>query len=164
MPIHCHLSPGDCVFEITSCLWQGPFASHQRLPALQAAGITHLLNVGESPNVLTIAEGPFVEIAWHPIADLERIPDAEALKCLDELHRMVTLEHSRVYVHCVAGWNRSATVVWLYLVACGMAPDVAKELIGRRNIDAVPAHPRLVDEALVTAVQRHGKRHAYRLH
>src|SRR6516164_6163436 len=93
------------VFPITCSLWLGPFASPERRPVLVAAGVTHLLNVGEAPSVLSTTDGPFREVAWHPVADLERIPDESASSCLKTLHRMVCEPDARVYVHCVAGWN-----------------------------------------------------------
>src|SRR4051794_34940792 len=147
------------VFAITEGLFQGPFASAQRLPDLRAAGITHILNVGESPNILRLNDGPFAEIAWMPIVDLKRIPDDVALACINTLHRMICVEGSRVFVHCVAGWNRSPTIVWLYFVACGLEPAPSKELISSRSFDAIPGHPRLVDDALIAAVQAHGQTH-----
>lgn len=144
------------IFPITRGISQGPFASPPRSDDLLAAGVTHILNVGESPSVLRAGEGSFREVAWRPVADLERIPDEAARECLDTLHRMLTEPDSRVYVHCVAGWNRSPTVVWLYLVACGADPPQARQAIGRRSPSAVPAHPKLIDERLVSFVRSHG--------
>jgi protein-tyrosine phosphatase len=144
------------VYPITRALLLGPFASPERRPALLAAGVTHVLNVGEAPNILTPANGPFQEVAWHPITDLERIPDELALQCLSTLHRMACVPGSRVYVHCLAGWNRSPTVLWLYLVACGLEPSAAKEAVTARAWDAIPGHARLVDAQLVRLVQQHG--------
>jgi protein-tyrosine phosphatase len=130
------------VFRITSAIWLGPFASPKRELELIAAGVTHVLNVGEAPSV--IAAGNFRDVAWHEIADLTRIPDDQAIACLSTLHRMVCESDARVYVHCVAGWNRSPSVVWLYLVACGLSPQEARSLIERGAPDAIPGHPQLV--------------------
>jgi hypothetical protein len=125
---------------------------------LVAAGVTHLLNVGEAPSVLCASDGPFREVVWHPIVDLERIPDESAFTCLESLHRMVCEPDARVYVHCIAGWNRSPTIVWLYLVACGLSSEAARELIEARAPDAVPGHRRLVDPVLVESIRATGKR------
>lgn len=146
------------LFPITRGLWLGPFAGPERRPALVEAGITHLLNVGEAPSVLGAADGPFREVAWHPIVDLERIPDDRASACLITLHRMACEPRARVYVHCIAGQNRSPTVLWLYLVACGLRPDAARGIIETRAWDAVAGHARLIDAALVESVQRLGSR------
>jgi hypothetical protein len=124
---------------------------------LVAAGVTHLLNVGEAPSVLSTTDGSFREVAWHPVADLERIPDEVASSSLKTLHRMVCEPNARVYVHCIAGWNRSPTMVWLYLVACGLPPEPARALVESHAPDAVPGHARLVDLALVESVQGLGR-------
>ena len=145
------------MFAITQTIWQGPFESPKRLPDLRSAGITHILNVGEAPNLLRVEDGPFVEIAWCPVDDLERIPDEVAQTCINTLHRMACCDGSKIYIHCIAGWNRSPTVLWLYLVACGLESSAAKELICGRNLDAIPGHSHLVDVELVKLIQEHGK-------
>ena len=144
------------VFPITRSLWLGPFASPERRPVLAEAGVTHLLNVGEAPSVLKAADGPFREVAWLPIDDLERVPYESALACLGALHRMVCEPGALVYVHCIAGRNRSPTVVWLYLVACGSPPEEARRIIEGRAWDAIPGHSRLVDAALIERVRQFG--------
>jgi hypothetical protein len=145
------------VFPITRGIAQGPFASPARADPLRAAGVTHLLNVGEAPSVLQAGAAAFREVVWHSLVDLAPIPPDVAQTCLDTLHSMLLEPGSRVYVHCVAGWNRSPTVVWLYLVACGLDPALAREAIARRSWDAVPAHPKLVTGDLVQFVQGHGR-------
>ena len=147
------------IFRITKCLWLGPFASPPRLPQLREAGITHVLNVSEAPSVLTIGQSGLADIRWRPLEDLSHLPVDETLAALADLHTMATLVDSRVYVHCIAGQNRSPTVLWLYLIACGIGPDEARELISRRAPDAVPGHGRLVSEQLVAAALEYGCLH-----
>jgi hypothetical protein len=144
------------VFPITTSLWLGPFASPERRPVLTAAGITHLLNVGEAPSVLAASDGPFREVAWHPITDLERMPDELAILCISTLHRMLCEPDARVYVHCIAGWNRSPTVVWLYLIGCGLPPEMARRIIEARAPDAIAGHSKLIDSTLVESVRQFG--------
>lgn len=146
------------VHEITAATVLGPFASPERCPALVASGITHILNVGEAPSVLGPADGPFAETVSHPVVDLSRIPTDLATTCISTLHRMVCTPRSKVYVHCVAGRNRSPTILWLYLVACGVEPSEAKEGIVARSWDSVPGHSQLIDADLVDAVQSYGRR------
>src|SRR4051794_11857054 len=94
------------IYPMTAALWQGPFAGPSRLDDLRAAGVTHILNLCEALCELRPEEGPFVELAHHPLADDRRLPDGRALSALDTLHRMVCAPGSVVYVHCVAGWIR----------------------------------------------------------
>ena len=151
------------VFPITRSICLGPFASPERLETLVSEGVTHILNVGEAESVLTASDGPFREVAWHPIVDLEAIPAESAIGCLRVLHRMVSEPGARVYVHCLAGQNRSPTVVWLYLIACGVLPAEAKSVIECRAWDAVPGHKRLVEAGLIETVKELG-RHAFLPH
>jgi hypothetical protein len=146
------------VFPITRSLWLGPFASPERRPVLVASDVTHILNVGEAPSVVSAGDGPFLEVAWHPITDLERVPDDQAVACLATLHRMACQPGARVYIHCIAGQNRSPTVLWLYMVACGFAADRAKAIIEAAACDAIPGHGRLVDDALLEIVTQFGGR------
>jgi protein-tyrosine phosphatase len=144
------------VFQITDSIWLGPFASPERKSALKAAHFTHILNVGEAPSVLSAADDDFREVVWQPIADLERLSDEMAAACLELLHRMVSEADASVYVHCIAGQNRSPTIVWLYLVACGIPEQRAKLIIEKRAPDAIPAHSKLIDDELVAALKRFG--------
>ena len=148
--------PRRRVYPITHGLWLGPFASPGREPILVQGRVTHVLNVGEAPSVLSASSGTFREIEWQPIVDLVRIPDEVAIRCLETLHRMVGEPETRVYVHCMAGWNRSPTVLWLYLVACGWDEGKAKDLITRKSPDAIPGHERLADSALIQTARDHG--------
>jgi Dual specificity phosphatase, catalytic domain len=149
--------PQTKIFQITEVIWQGPFASPKRHRALQAVGITPILNVGESASVLTAIKHGYREVVWHPIEDLEKIPFDTVIRCLDILHAWTSQPQSRVYVHCLAGWNRSPTIVWLYLVACGIPSDTAKQIIGNANYDAIPGHQKLVDTALIECAAEHGR-------
>jgi protein-tyrosine phosphatase len=147
------------IFRITNSIWLGPFASPERKSTLTAAGINHILNVGEAPNVLTTDDGPFRGVVWHSIEDLEPIPEELAIVCITSLHQMLSEDDARVYVHCIAGLNRSPTVVWLYLVACGIAPNEAKAIVEKRAPDANAGHSKLVDATLVAAIRTFGSEH-----
>lgn len=144
---------------ITRRLALGAFATEARAQYLLAHGVTHILNVGEGASVIRAQPGGFIQVIDYPIADLARIPDAAALECLDILHEMLQAPAGKVYVHCIAGQNRSPTVLWLFLIACGLAPSEAKRRIEDRTPDAVPGHSLLIDEALVQLVQAHGAAH-----
>lgn len=145
------------IYTLTPGIAQGRFATPTLIDSLRAAGVTHILNVCESAPLFDREAGPFSEIAWHPHADDQLLPEAEILATLDTLHRMICQPGSVVYVHCVAGWMRSPTVVWLYLLACGQDARMAAREIAKRNYEARPGHPDLVDEGLLDRVRSHGR-------
>jgi protein-tyrosine phosphatase len=145
------------LFRVARCIWQGGFASRELLERLRQAEIACVLNVSDVESQLRRDEGPFESMAHVPIADLTIVPVDQALECLATLHRFVC--RGNVYVHCMAGWNRSAVIVWLYLVACGVDRNVARRQIEVASYDAVPTHQRLVNEALIEAVREYGRRH-----
>ena len=145
------------VFWITECIALGKFATEGRCEYLAEQGITRILNVSDSASVVAPETHPFEEVAHCPLLDVCRIPDETAITILDALHALVTPEGARVYVHCVAGQMRSPTIVWLYLVACGIDPHEAGNIIGHRAPDAAPGHSKLVDEKLVVRVIAHGR-------
>jgi protein-tyrosine phosphatase len=145
------------VFWITHRIAQGIFATHERAQYLRSQGVTHILNVGESPSIIEAEKFGFQKITDCPVPDFQRIPDCSALACLDALHEMLCETNSKVYVHCVAGQNRSPTILWLYFIACGMTSAEAKSLICNHTLDAVPGHSQLVDEQLIATVIAHGK-------
>jgi hypothetical protein len=142
--------------RITHVLSVGRFATPERAADLLAAGVTHVLNVSEAPAKVIAGEAAFREVVWVPLDDFRPIPEPVAVRALDTLHRMAAEPGAHVYVHCIAGQMRAPTVLWLYLVACGLDPDVARELIGRRSPDAVPGALRLVGPDLLPTVRAHG--------
>lgn len=148
------------MFRITQCLSVGPFASPQRAGQLLAAGVTHVLNVSDGPSAVSPADG-FAEVAWVPTRDAKRLPRAAVIEALNTLHRFASAPGSHVYVHCMAGQLRAPTVLWLYLIALGIAPDEAQEWIESRAPDAVAGHPRMVDDTHVLLAQKHGLAHFF---
>jgi hypothetical protein len=144
------------MYRITQVLSVGPFASPERAEKLLAAGVTHVLNVSDAASVVAAGPGSFATVAWVPIEDHYRIPEADVVLAIDTLHHMISEPGAQVYVHCLAGQNRSPTILWLYLIACGLNPNDAREIIEERARDAVAGHPRLIGPDLVYKVQRHG--------
>lgn len=142
------------MYRITRALSVGRFASPERAAHLLAAGVTHVLNVSDAPSAVAAGQGSFREVAWVPIRDLARIPHGTALAALDALHRMASEPDAHVYVHCLAGHFRSPTVIWLYLIACGLPPDTARDWIEANSPDAAPGGD--IADGLVLVAQRHG--------
>lgn len=134
------------------------FATPERCQHLLAQGVTHILNVAEGPSLAETRLAGFQSVVDVPIVDLARIPDDVVLRCLDRIDEALRVADSKLYVHCTAGQNRSPTVLWLYLVACGTDPESAKRLIVRRCPDAIPGHGHLVDAELIELARQHGTR------
>ncbi len=147
------------IYRITAALSVGRFPTPDRAADLRAAGVTHVLNVSGRPGQVAAGTDGFREVAWFPLDDAQRIPTGTALHILDELHRMAAEPGAHVYVHCVSGCLRGPTTLWLYLVACGLAPDAARALIEERSPGANPGPERMVGPDLILAVRRHGQAH-----
>jgi hypothetical protein len=143
------------MFRITRCLSVGPFASLSRAPQLLAAGVTHVLNVSDSPSDVSSLNG-FAEVAWLPLSDSRRLSPGATIEILDTLHRLASAPDAHVYVHCRAGQLRGPTALWLYLVALGVPPKDAQEWIESRSPEAVAGHYRMVDHEHILLAQKHG--------
>jgi hypothetical protein len=144
------------MFRITRALSVGRFATPERAEDLRAAGVTHILNVSEAPcGVRATSEG-FRAVEWVPLEDRSPVPPHTLVQLLDILHEMAVIPDSHVYIHCIAGQLRSPTVLWLYLIACGISPMDAREWIEDRSPDASPGSTRMVDDSLVRFAQQHG--------
>jgi protein-tyrosine phosphatase len=146
------------MYRITQCLTVGPFALSERANELRAMGVTHVFNVSDTPSQLSSADG-FAEVAEAPMSDSRRLSQFALAHALDTLHRLASEPDAHVYVHCVMGQLRSPTILWLYLVALGVPPDEARELIEVRAPNAVAGHYRMVDAEHVTFAQKHGQTH-----
>jgi protein-tyrosine phosphatase len=144
------------MYRITQVLSVGPFATLERVGPLRAAGVTHVLNVADTPSLITATEQGFREVVWSPLENDSRMPLHRVIPTLDTLHRLATQPQAQVYVHCHVGHSRSPTVVWLYLIALGIPPDVARNWIEERSPVAAPGHRRLVDHEHIGLAQRHG--------
>ena len=147
----------DGIFWITDRLAIGRFPTPERAEALARAGVTHILNVGEAPSLALHRER--FQVTEVAILDLEPIPEAQAAACVDAIHAALAEPTSRIYVHCIAGRNRSPSIAWLYLIACGIDPEVAAQMITSRCPDAVPGHVQLVSEGLVRFIVEYGRSH-----
>lgn len=146
------------MYRVTQCLTVGPFALPERADDLRAMGVTHVFNVSDTPSQVSTADG-FAEVAEVPMSDSRRLASLKLAHALDTLHRLVSAPAAHVYVHCVMGQLRSPTILWLYLVALGVPPEEARELIEVRAPNAVAGHYRMVDAEHVEFAQKHGQKH-----
>ena len=142
---------------MTNDIYVGRFATRERLAELCRANITDILNVSNTPSQLKTDDGPFRSVTWIDIEDRTLIPTDIAINAIDTIHRSLISGGGRIYVHCMAGWNRSPTILWLYLISCGLDSHDAARLICSEAFDAVPGHSLLVDSDLIATVQTHGR-------
>ncbi|MHC5021608.1 MAG: protein-tyrosine phosphatase family protein [Planctomycetota bacterium] len=150
----------DGVYRITQATAVGPYPRGHKGEALHKRGITHILNVGSNRNRLAEFEDHgFRALVARPIEDLWPMELEWITGTLDVMHGMLREPDSKLYVHCIAGQNRGPTTLWLYLIACGMRPEAATELIGDNAMDSVPGHPSLVDDERIALAIEHGKAH-----
>lgn len=144
------------MYRITQVLSVGRYASRERAEELLSAGVTHILNVSDAPSQVIASEDGFREVAWIPMEDFSRLPERLLAQTLDTVHRLAIEPGAHVYVHCIAGHLRSPTVLWLYLIACGVPPEDARDWIEQRSPDAAPGSPRMVDAGHIHFAQIHG--------
>lgn len=145
------------VFRITRCLSVGPYPDADRIAYLKRIGVTHILNVASSQPSPIVAHAGFSEVVCYSIVDLTRMPEHQVIDCLNAAHRMLLARDSRLYIHCLAGQNRSPNILWLLLIAYGIEPKEAKQWIEDRTLHAVPGHELMVDDRLVAAAAHHGR-------
>ena len=146
----------EFVYRITQVLSVGRYATLERAVELLAAGVTHILNVSDAPSQVLASENGFREVAWVPMDDFRRLPNYLVAQALDILHRFVSGPGAHVYIHCIAGQLRSPTILWLYLIACGVSPENARIWIEERSPDAAPGARRIVDRDHISFAQLHG--------
>jgi protein-tyrosine phosphatase len=144
------------MYRITRALAIGRFPSPERAEDLRAAGITHILNVSEAPSAVSAAAHGFREVEWVPLEDRAPLHPHTLGQLLDTLHGMVIQPDAQVYVHCIAGQLRSPTLLWLYLIACGIASAEAREWIEDRSPDASPGSTRMIDDSHLRFAEQHG--------
>lgn len=128
---------------------------------LLAAGVTHILNVSNTPSVVVSSPNGFREVTWVPLDDGARWVPALVTYAIDTLHGMACAPDAHVYVHCIAGQYRAPTVLWLYLIALGIPPDAARAWIEHRSPVAAPGDHRMVDDRHVLLAQKHGLAHFF---
>lgn len=147
------------IYPLTHGIAQGPYPEAGHEPVMQSFGITHVLNVSDQPGDIQPGACGIADVRWVSIQDRTPIPQESVERCLQFMHAALSNPEQRVYVHCLAGWNRSATVAWLYLIACGIDGEEAKEAISGRSLDAVAGHPKLVTSSLVSWAVAFGREH-----
>lgn len=97
---------------------------------LASMGVTHVLNVETDFDDSTITGLTGINVLWLPQPDdMRRKPPEWFEQGVSFVEEALTSEESRVYVHCLAGIQRSPMMVLAYLGATGMELGEAVDLI-----------------------------------
>ena len=143
------------IYWVTPRLAVGPSPSPARALALKHAGVTDILNVSDARTLPETLAAGFRSVVWVPIADFVSIMDEDVDSILMALDTMFLAPDPVVYVHCIAGHNRSPTVIWLYLRSLGVKADEARRMIEDASPNAVGGHPMLLSPATIDAMMTH---------
>lgn len=136
------------IFWVTRRIAIGRFATPQRRKNLLDCGVTDILNVSDTPS-LPDEESRFQSIVDCPIVDLAPIPLELALQTIESISRILRHPDSKLFIHCIAGQNRSPSILFLYLLASGFPPNIAEHLITSRSPDSIPHHKLLISPTLM---------------
>lgn len=134
---------------VTESLAVGAFASPERIRWLVEEGVTDILNVSDARSLQEAHAAGFRSVVFVPVADCVPIMEETLEDCLTALDTMFARPGARVFVHCMAGQNRSPTVAWFYLLRLGWGEAAAREKIAANAADAIPGHPQLITLGLI---------------
>ena len=76
------------MYRVTPCLSVGPYPHGDRVAALLAANVTHVLNVSNSQSDTAALAADFREVIGVPMLVDGRLPEADVLHAIDQLFRM----------------------------------------------------------------------------
>ena len=99
--------------------------------ALQAAGITHYIDLTSRHDQLPAYETGSAARLSHPIADFG-VPTVPGMRATLEAAAAALQTGGVIYLHCKAGIGRTGTVAGCLLVEQGCAPDEALSLLARK--------------------------------
>ena len=140
----------DDVFQITHRIYLGGYLSSAKVDALLQRQINHVVNVGTMPN--QYGQDKF-KITYMPIEDLKLLPLSYVKNFLRTFHHIHNSPDSKIYIHCLAGQNRSPTLLWLYFISCGMPEESARMAIEKNTLETVPGHSNLVNDELLNQIR-----------
>lgn len=119
--------------------------------ALQAAGITHYIDLTSRHDQLPAYETGSAARLSHPIADFG-VPTVPGMRATLEAAAAALQTGGVIYLHCKAGIGRTGTVAACLLVEHGFTPDEALSLLARKW--QVAGQRRHSPETPETAAQR----------
>lgn len=143
------------IFKITPKIYQGPWPEEQAYHFLREHQISHILNVASSEQPLV--DGFHIKSLGFP--DFTPVPIEICEAALAYLGQTIAVDNCPVFVHCVAGQNRSPAIILLFLVACGYSVEEAEKIICDNTLDANPKNNLLIQEKHLQKANEIGKRY-----
>ncbi len=125
--------------EVADGVWVGGRPSPASLGALQAAGVTHVLNVSTDPHEPEVRRN--FRATWAPVVDdLEPKPASWFRRGLSFARRALSNPDTQLYVHCREGIHRGPLMTYVILRALrGLSPAEARRaIIGKRPVAGFP--------------------------
>lgn len=120
-------APGDFQVHVrwitTRLAVGGMIGTSANMRRLRASGITHVLNLQAEFDDAPLAAEEGVDTLWLPLESSEEVPAPEAVRAaIGYAQQAWTEPESRLYVHCLAGLNRSPLLAYAILRSSGNAP------------------------------------------
>ena len=147
-----HKARHHVLCRITEQIWQGGYPEAADYDTLWQEGVHCLINLDRPyPMELDAKTRGFHVVNVTLLDSMKDRPEP----WWQALAAVARAEHDlgeKIYVHCVAGVSRSATLVWLHLVLGGMDRGAARRLILKANPSAIPGDPLIIDEGIIDAV------------
>jgi len=125
------------IFELN--IFQNGYISPDDIKHLKSLGITHLLNLHKPYPYLDefIEAGFFVKQTF--LHDLTPIETQIAVEIIDYIYNSISQEKNKIFIHCLAGTNRSPAVIWLYYLSIGYSVEEStKRIISTNKYLVVP--------------------------
>lgn len=119
----------------------GEFQAQQDVTDLRNAGITHVINCREVCDPKYVEDSLVVYWPSPRLPDNGKLRTPEFFKSAGDWWSSMMWDHSKkLYVHCHAGMNRSASMVYYILRLMGIKPKDARHLIvANRPLDMAGA-------------------------
>ena len=138
----------DGIYQITNQIFVGQYPKAEALKRISELGIKTILNVSGG-----VYGHPDFDVINIPVEDLAEMPLITADKIVTAIKATVNAG-DKIYVHCIAGQNRSPGAVFIGLLSLGISEPQAIALIEDSTLDSVPKHEKIITDKVVKHVLR----------
>lgn len=128
------------IFKINDYVYQGRKPTIETLNKLKEIEIDCIINVSDTPYIINGFKN-YIKVLNILMQDNHEI-DTETIDKIKVL--ALKYKDKKVFIHCLAGQNRSAVAIWIYLVFSGFTEEIAENLINENTLDAVPKHGKIL--------------------